>query len=500
MISAANEAQLVDAAVEDAAAFAGQADHFGFDSREMEAWADYGGHLNWMSTLVNTPEARAELDEYSSQVTPAGCAWMDNTTIVTASALLSDVGPNLLTPVTMWDLATWCRAVVCYERIYHHRHDAVHDDEINRLLGADVVHAVDIPDRPPSEGLPQPYNGVIFRLCEIEKDAEHRIKQLADAVGTDSLDGRELEAVRRGWSEILGRDLTTEDVVDWRTMSVAFTSQSLRLLEEIAAVDNIKQPTPSPPDRPTDQGGVPFILARLPSENNLRSYMNQRFADDLALPYERGIARMPFHRHLEARAARIQATLVTAELLDARYMELADGASLRVPVFLALALQEAQRPQDLWASLARQRAQATKFRTRRLELDQALADGDTRLCRDVSKALSTDVDHFGDLVGEVVSSASTSVLATMARGTPDTVSVAVAGAAAATQGLLSTSLKERILWRLRRPQLLYLNDLVDEAKHLTNALPRVSQIWQLPRRAQDRFANRMHAIGNLSRS
>jgi hypothetical protein len=207
------------------------------------------------------------------------------------------------------------------------------------------------------------------------------------------------------------------------------------------------------------------------SEHNFRAQLNQRFANDFCLPYAIGISRAPFRRHLAARAARIQQELLSVKLLDSRYAELAVGSAFQIPAFLAIALRGANRPEDLWLALAEQRREAARFRSRRAALDMALADGDVVESRQASKALHTEVDHLSSLAAAILVSTATAVTNQLAQGTPDQISVSVAAAEAAVSRLISSSLADRILWRLRRPQLLYINNIIDQARHITNALP-----------------------------
>jgi hypothetical protein len=98
---------------------------------------------------------------------------MDNTTIVTSRALLSAAGPQVMAPLTVWALATFIRAVVCYERIYHHEHPSVDDAQINGLLGAVVLQRVPLPLRVPEAGntLPHPWNGAHCLTCNAWTEA-----------------------------------------------------------------------------------------------------------------------------------------------------------------------------------------------------------------------------------------------------------------------------------------------------------------------------------------
>lgn len=499
-----DEDALVASSMDEAQQFADTARYkLGFDSPAMDAWAEHGGGLGDAHNLYATDRARAEMVSYVAQVDPAGAAWMDNTTIAAASTVIAE--ENLpLTPVNLWDLATWSRAVVCYERIYHHPSAAVDDDQINTLLDDKVLHPVELPDRGPvidKGDRPEPYDGAIFRFINIWFEANTRLRQLSAATKhPGSIDDRALEAVRQGWATVLGRsDVDINDLLNWQAMSVEFRSPSHRLIEQITAASLHGNPAVFTPDRST----LPISsdeVAALIAETNLRSFLNRRYADDLHLPYERPIARMPFQWHLEATAAKVQQHLIAAQLLDDRYAELAEGAQLVLPAFLATAIQQVERSPQLWERLAEQRYKARKFRERRVELDRVLADRNLQQCAQVSKALRTDVERLHQLIATAAVRAGAIVLREMATGTPDQVSLGIAAATAAGNELLNSSLKDRIMWRLTRPHLLYLNNLVDESKQLTDAMPRVARVWNIAERDHNRFADHFAAIGQLHMS
>jgi hypothetical protein len=486
-----NETALVESARADSQPFADTVNYFGGDSLGMRAWADFGAAtLPHTRLMVGADAADTDLRDYFRQIDrPENAAWMDNTTVLTACTLLSPVGGRWLTPLSLWDLATWFRSVVCYDRIYHHEHRAVDDEQVNTLLGEPVLHAVRVPYRKAtaSDGnTPFPYHGATYYMCEAALEGMTRLSQLQSAAGSDTIDGRELAAICSSWSRVLDRNLRATDLVDQTHINSRFRSRSNRLMQQMTdAVRNTEY---------DDEDSAP---AQAIAEHNFRAQLNQRFAHDFCLPYAIGISRVPFRRHLATRATRIQQALLSAELLDRRYAELATDTPLRVPVFLALALRSAHSPEDLWTALTGQRGAAARFRSRRAALDTALAGGDVVEYRRVSKALQTEAEHLSSLAGGMLVSATTAVMSQLAQGTPEQVSLSVAAAEAAVSRLISSSLCERILWRLRRPHLLYMNNIIDQARHITNALPACSRVWEIAERDQQSFAERFHRFGEL---
>lgn len=489
---ASNETALVAAARADSQLFADTAKYFGEDSLAMQAWADLGAsNLGRANAIVKDSAADKDLRAYFEQADAVeNAAWMDNTTILTACTLMSSDGGRWITPLSLWDLVTWFRSVVCYGRIYHHDHPDIDDQRINTLLGETVLHAIRVPYRNKTAGdgwTPVPFNGATFYMCLAGEEGVTRLRELRRAAGSDTIDGRELSAVCNSWITVLDRNLEASDIVDPTHVDHTFRSRSNLLMQQMTeAVKDM--------DYDREDSSVTEMAI---SEHNFRAQLNQRFANDFRLPYAIGISRAPFRRHLAARAARIQQELLSIRLLDRRYEELAVNSPLQIPAFLALALRGANSPEDLWGALAEQRREAARFRSRRAALDMALADGDVVECREASKALHTEIEHLTSLAGGMLVNTATAVTSQITQGTPDQISVSVAAAEAAVSRLISSSLADRILWRLRRPQLLYMNNIIDQARHITNALPACSRVWQIAERDQERFAERFHRFEQL---
>ncbi|MGH3755394.1 MAG: hypothetical protein ACRDRP_22410 [Pseudonocardiaceae bacterium] len=148
-------------------------------------------------------------------------------------------------------------------------------------------------------------------------------------------------------------------------------------------------------------------------------------------------------------------------------------------------------------NLAQQRERAIKFRARRIELDAALSRQDRKEMLRVSKALHTDVDTLHGVLGRAVAGSVLTVVEDVAKGDVHAVATGVAAVKAAGDRLVSSSPAHRLLWRLRCPHLLYLNNIIDEAQHLTEALPDFARIWKIPEREQQRFAARFSRMASL---
>jgi hypothetical protein len=244
-----DENDLVRRSLADAQAFADTIRHYGPESREAITWATYGGRLGRIGGLDDTDAAVEELENYYSQVEPHNACWVDNTTLVSAMQVTSGAD-GFLTPITLWDLAQLCNAVVFYDRIYHHADGDVDDDTLNHALGDNVLRPVTIPSRMPAslkDPTPTPFNGVVFQLNEIWEDSHTRLQQLSTAVGIDvDVDGSELAAMTRSWEVVLGRTFDPQDLVNSQVLRLRFQSPSHHLPQQIVQADNSSSPLNRP--------------------------------------------------------------------------------------------------------------------------------------------------------------------------------------------------------------------------------------------------------------
>ncbi len=481
------------------------------DAPSMIAYADYGIPWNW--SACRDDRGLRDVGSYKQSVENRNCAaWMDNTTLVTAATLMSDMGPDTMTPLTVWDLVTLARVVVCFENVYHHSHPKVNDAQMNAIFGENVLIPVPLPLRhvEPNHELPETWDGAHRWMCEVWDDAYHWMAGLDRAVGSTTLDGQQLAAVTESWRIALNRDdLTPEMLVNFKRLNVRWTSPSNRLLAETANATDVED-TMVYID-PSDSFRKQFEMRRelglrdssserlsdLLSDLNLRSYINQRIADFFQLPYVCSAARIPFRRHLYNRAVEVQAALTTVGVIENRYAELADNVRLRLPVFLAVALLGCSKPQDIWARLAELRREAGKFRSRRSALDAALARQDLKEAARVSKALHLAVEDVLSVAGRATAAAGVAVVDNIAHGDLNTINTGVAAIAAAGGEVLRSSFKDRLVWRLRRPDLLWLNNVSDQANALTEAFPDFSRIWKIPANRESVFVERFAVMARL---
>lgn len=502
---------LIAGAREEASDFAGSVAALGSDSPAVAAHVELGVPLS--SASAHAEPGLNALREYRSRVADdSGGGWMDNTTIVTAEVLMSEVGPDAFSTLTLWDLVTFFDAVVGYERIYHHEHPGVDDTEINRRLGDDVFKPVPLPVQGPSatDLVPDPWDGPHRFMCEVWDQGYEWLRRLSMSAGLRNLYSSQLAAVRDAWALALDRpELTAAEMVDREELSTSWVSPSDMLLQQMVDVTHVDDSTIwlDPGDRPRElaelraEVGLPPLAGlrgRLLTELNLRSYTNQRIADFFGLAYISGAGRVPFRKYLYDRAIAVQHRLAAAELLDQSYAEIAGEVRLRLPVFLAIAVRQAAKPEALWEVLASLRSEARPYRQIRWDLDVALARRDLKEVRRLAKALNTDVDSVRAVAGGAVAASGVAAVGELAKGDVTGIATGIAAVQAAGTKLLDSSIADRLVWRLRQPHLLWINNVMDEAKHLTEALPDVARLWAVPELEKTRFAARFHLMGELA--
>ena len=503
-------AVLVEESIGNAGRCAETFEWFGQESPVVEGFVDLG--ISMSSGICTEQTDVAELEAYRGLVNTERGAWMDNTTIATATALMSDLGPGLMTPLTLWDLAAFMRGVICYDRIYHHA-ASTDDAAINELLGEEVL--VPVPTAPDS---PLRYSDEPGNTTSSESVARWLRNTFATglsiisnlATGDDERDRQDVEAVRHGWASVLGRpDLTPTQFLDTSSLSGRFNSLSALSLSTIVAATSVEGTAQSidlPPkyQRLADaraEAGIPDHqdqdLKEMLSEINLRAFVNLEISNFFDLPYITPVSRAPFRRHLYDRAVAVDDLLSTVGLLQETYASWTAGAKLELPLFLAIALPKCKVPDDLWSALRAQRAAATKFRKRRNELDVALARRDRLATAKAARALASESGTLTEAIGGAGQAAAIAAVQTVGDGTWDGIAVGVSAAAAAVQNLISSNVTRRLLLRLTKPHLYYLPSVMREAEHITEALPDFSRIWRLPTRYQEEFANRLKEAGKL---
>jgi len=353
-------------------------------------------------------------------------------------------------------------------------------------------------------------------------DTHTLMSKLEANVGRDTAEGLEIEDLARQWSTALGRPVSPHDVVDctqsnyeWRSPGGALLEQLWHASHEIPAaascdnnvrlLDVVEKNHPDLVDSHVDG------LRRLLRECNYRGQVNQRLASHLQLPYVPNTARLPFRSRFYDRPGRVSDQLPSVLALDAVYAvraaqaEALRGERLVLPVFLALALRDADTRHDLWGAIGDLRARAQAFRERRAALDHALEAEDLDAVRDVARAVRTEAAQLTQLLGAAAGAALEDAYTSFnanptayVAGTPlDWALRGVSALIAGARKLIPASVAQRLTWRLCRPELRFLSDIGSESRSITNALPAVQRLWGLADSRMDDFVRRYKGFAAL---
>jgi hypothetical protein len=240
--------------------------------------------------------------------------------------------------------------------------------------------------------------------------------------------------------------------------------------------------------------------------------VNHRLALHLNLPYLANTARMPFRDALLDVPRILTDELPSVMAADKHYAEAASNVKLMrgepfiVPVFLAVALQKAQRPADLWAAIAELRSEAVGYRRRRVALEDAVSLGDLAVVTELQRALALHSSAWSERVIDASATASDSALiATSEAATSAHVAalpgswqvVALTALIAGSRKLLPQELTRRLMWRFFKPEFRFLNRISDESKAIATAMPRVQRLWDVRDKDADEFVIRFTAFGDL---
>jgi hypothetical protein len=494
------------------------AETLALDDARVTAFIEFNIPINQLSPVGNRSDL-VDLVQWLQQPRrfPGTGVLLDNTTIVTLTTLLA--GADRLSPLTLWDLGRAIMALITYDNVFHFANSEVNDDTLNAALGQDVFHALSLPHTGPDYDP----SGVRGLFNQAWASTENVMQRLEASVGTDTMEGLEIEALISQWSLALGRTLTPGDVIDtqlsnyeWNSPGSAFLAQLWRTTRTYAIQDSFL-----PAGWLDELGNAPIALIRrlgmeddlgkVIREGNLRGHVNQRLAGHLKLPYAPNMARIPFRSRFYDRALAISDRLPSILALDEQYAERVTNAQLLprepfvLPVFLAVALRNAAVPQDLWAAVAALRAQARRYRERRVDLDQALEQGDLDVTAAALKALRTDAAKLTELLveagkasgGEIVSDLQAKPIALLSGMPLDWLESGLSALIAGARKLVPKSVTDRLMWRLCRPELRFLSDIASQSRAISHSMPAVKRLWGLPERQIDNFQRRYESFAEL---
>jgi hypothetical protein len=480
------------------------------DSPSVEAFV--ASDIPYTSDVVTTAADLDEVDrwlKFPSEVAGTN-ALVDNTTIATLASLL--VNGERLTPLTLWDLSRTVNALVCYDHLFHFANADVDDATINGVLGENVFCTLALPDT----GQEYETRGVRGLFRTAWSDTDSLMNRLSENAGRDTVEGRSLHEFAWQWSMILGQTLSVEDVsnrgnssdYEWSTAGPALLGQlwyqsglAPRNLENqiayIATVKSLDNEQVAKSSRERLHGMI--------TECNYRSYVNQRLAGHLRLPYVANTARLPFRSMYYDLPLAVTDALTAVLAADKTYAkrathaDLLRGDPLVLPVFLALALNNANTTADLWAAIAELRTKAARFRERRTELDRAIDVGNEKEMKKIRAALGADAITLTEAAAEagaaagktVITSVATHPAAHLSGHAAPWLATALSAVIAGARKLIPKQTAQRLIWSRCRPDLRFLSDITMDSRAVIDSLPNVKRLWGMSGASVDEFAQRI---------
>jgi len=452
----------------------------------------------------------------------ANSAFVDGTLLLTVEALLGDDGPNVLTPVTLWELTAFIDALLCFDRLYCIANPVIDVSHFNRRLGEDVLTVI-----------PDPDGGMLRRLAaDRAAGGLLDIQSLRAQIGPEDVFKNEKQAVVDAWRAVLGEDFPSEGLFDTSGIDTRLAQMDAPAatpdygpgpsllaamidgpitasgegpvnsrtwqLRVIIEATRVPLPTASPASRPPL-----WARQQLAATATYRTYVNQGIATALGLPYMPGTLRMPFRRQFIKRARDIQDRLVTVARADINFTQQQPESPLILPFFTAALLRQATTREDIWSQMAHMREQSVPFRQKRADLDQIL-EGSlvSRQAQQVLKAIGDDALRLRDVAGAAQQTASV-VVGGVVAATPAAplVTAGLQVAVNAASGLNREGSWTRIWRRLFQRHLYFLSQTNSQAIELTNALPKIAKLWEMPEIGAylDHFANATKQMGHVLR-
>lgn len=477
----------------------------GPDDPLVRGFAEFG--LPAYSPLATDDQLRELAAWRDSLQIPANSAFLDGTLLLTVEALLGRNGPDVLTPVTLWELTAFIDALVCFDRLYCIANPIIDVSHFNQRLGAKVLTAI-----------PDPDGGVLRRLAaQAAAGGVSEMWSLRQHTEPDDSWGQEVQAVVDGWRAVLGPDIPDEGPFDINGMDIRLAEMAAPaatagadgtlsvpddLQSDLSAVlvDGVAATSESGinsrhrqlrilieatrlPHTPADSTERPPLQARqqLAAFATYRTYVNQGIANALALPYLPGTLRMPFRRLFVERAAEVQDELVSVAIADQVFARQQPSSPLVLPFFTASVLQGATSREDVWAQMAQVRAQSVAFRRARADLDRMLEQSQVSAeALRFQGAIRDEALKLADLAGAAQQSASVALGVVAQTGIVPLTGVLKVGVDAA-HGIGRGGSWTRIWRRLFHRHEYFLAQTNSQAIALTNALPQLEKLWQMPR-------------------
>jgi hypothetical protein len=410
--------------------------------------------------------------------------------------------------------------VVCFDRLYCIASPAIDVARFNKRLGGQVLTAI-----------PDPDGGMLRRLAaQAAADGVSNMATLRSYPAQDDVYAQEVRAVVDGWRAVLGPDIPGDGPFDTGGLDIRLAGMAAPAATPPVAPDFVS--SAALVDGPIAASGYPpvgsrhtslWILikaTRLPpapaaatdrpplrarrqfaASATYRTYVNQGIANALALPYLPGTLRMPFRRLFVRRATEVQDELVSVALANQKFAQLQPSSPLTLPFFTSAVLRQATTRDDIWAQLAHVRDQSVTFRRARADLDRMLERSQVSpQAQRLHSAIHDEALKLADLAG-AVQQASSVALGVVAQTGIVPLAGALRTGVDAAQGLGRSGGWTRIWRRLFHRHEYFLAQTNSQAIALTNALPQLQQLWQMPKIGGylTHFASTTQQIGHVLR-
>jgi hypothetical protein len=224
------------------------------------------------------------------------------------------------------------------------------------------------------------------------------------------------------------------------------------------------------------------FIHRVIDECNYRSLFNITVSNALRLPYLPNSFRLPFRKFYFRKATIAQKYIASLREIEKEYQNLADlylvpeQNNLQLPFFLSAILERISSPDEFLEVLMDVRDKAETFRKHRAQLDEALETRSVKEVKMLREALQEDSAKlrpqfpYAPVAGGIAA-----VLAAFTGQTTPFLLATIFMFTAASQFSREDMEKLKNYALMRRFWLLL--DLKDSAQGLTNALPKIRQLW-----------------------
>ncbi len=480
------------------------------DDPVVKGFAEFG--LPPTSPLTTDDQLRALQTWRDELKIPPNSAFLDGTLLHTVLALLGWDNPAVLTPITLWELAAFIDALVCFDRLYCIANPAIDVSYFNQKLGAPVLTAI-----------PDPDGGMLRQVAaHAAVDGVSNMELLRMSAGDDDAWGQEVQAVVDGWRAVLGPDLPDSGPFDLSSTDIRLAEMAdfFQLRRDLPPVRSDLTPvhntmefvspdhsavlvdgdlrgsgtyglsralmiliqatevsrTPAPRRRPELHFRQQFAAT-----TTYRIYVNQGIANALAMPYIPGTLRMPFRRLFVRRSSEVQDELVSIALADRIFAQQQPSSPLTLPFFTTAVLQQATTREDIWAQMAKVRDQSAAFRRVRADLDRLLERSQVSAeALQFQNAIRDEALKLVNLAGVAQQSASLA-LGVVAQTGIVPLSGALKVGVDAARGVGRSGSWTRIWRRLFHHHEYFLAQTNTQAMALTNALPQLERLWGIPK-------------------